>query len=83
VTNKLKIRVEDRGQGDATIHLPPLPPDMDGEHDIIFHDGDRVVFGLMIYRYEDGHVGIEVFDPDISDPVLEHEFKENNGEEEA
>jgi hypothetical protein len=56
---------------------------MDGEHDVIFHDGDRVIFGLMIYRYEDGHVNVGLFDPHVADPVYDHEFKETHGQKEA
>lgn len=78
MTKKLKVRLEDRGQGDVTVHLPALPPGMDGEHDIIFEDGDRVIFGLMVYRYEDGHIGLEVFHPEKVPPIFKHEFKETS-----
>ena len=80
MTKKLRVRLEDRGHGDFTVHLPALPPGMDGMHEVIFHNGDRVIFGLMIWRYEDGSVNVGLCDPDIADPVYSHEFKEKDGE---
>ena len=79
MTKKLKVRLEDRGQGDVTVHLPALPEGMSGEHEIIFEDGDRVIFGLVVYRYEKGDIRVELFDPDKVPPVHSHEFKEKRG----
>jgi hypothetical protein len=71
----LKIKVKEYDDVTAAIELPVLPPEMDGEHDIIFKTGDRVIFGLFIHRYADGRTGVELLPPDVPEPVAEHEFK--------
>jgi hypothetical protein len=71
-----KVKVQDIDDATAIIHLPVLPPEMDHEHDIIFQIGDRVIFGIFVHRYENGDIGVELFDPDKTDSVANHKFTE-------
>lgn len=72
----LKIKVVEYDEGTAAITLPVLPLGEDGEHDIIFKIGNRVIFGIFIHRYALGDVGVELFDPDETDSVAYHKFTE-------
>jgi hypothetical protein len=79
VTNKpksLKITVVEYDDYTAAIQLPVLPPMMHGEHDLFFKVGDKVIFGLTIYRNETGDVNVELYHPDKVKPVKSHRFTE-------
>jgi hypothetical protein len=72
----LKIKVVSIDDVTVAIQLPVLPEGMDHEHDLIFKIADRVIFGIFIHRYENGDIGVELFDADEPDAVATHKFTE-------
>jgi hypothetical protein len=73
---KIKVVPYDEADVTAAIQLPVLPEMMDWEHDLIFKIDNRVIFGLFIHRHESGDIGVELFDPDSTEPVATHQFTE-------